>query len=442
MSQVKILFLASNPLNGTRLSLDEEVRGIERRLRASKYRDSIMLKAWWAVRPDDLLQALNEELPHIVHFSGHGQGQSGLIFHDNFGNASLVSGAALKRLFSVLRGNIRVVVLNACYSSEQAKAIIDCVDCVVGMNDSISDTAARKFAASFYRAIAFGQSIQNAFEQGLASLALEDIGQEDFPTLLVREGVKPQTIFLIKDKQLDVETHQPVLSAVELQHITKEVPNKRMQKAYGDRFLRNILPGLAAKIRYKEELSIIILDIDELTIINKVYGRHVGNNVIAAISRILFIEGGTEYSGRCGDDTYYVMMPGFDINKAVHVAEHLSMCVRNHPWGALAADLRVTCTFGVSQLQSQEPIRDWVIRAAIAVNDAKKGHRLGEIGRVEHQKQLEERKERLKLYNESSKPIRSYKELPKASAARGGNIAVAVLHLAKNKSREFSHYWS
>jgi hypothetical protein len=209
MSEVKVLFLASNPIDSTRLSLDEEARGIQRRLRASKYRDSIVLKTWWAIQPDDLLQALNEELPQIVHFSGHGHGQRGLLFHNELGNTQLVSGAALKRLFSAMKGNIRVVILNACYSHEQAKAIVDCIDCVIGMNNSIGDLAARKFAASFYRAIAFGQSIQNAFEQGLASIALEAIGQENFPSLLVRRGVNPKRLFLIQDREPDTHLYYP-----------------------------------------------------------------------------------------------------------------------------------------------------------------------------------------------------------------------------------------
>lgn len=429
MNQVKVLFLASNPLDSTRLSLDEEVRGIERRLRASKYRDSIMLKTWWAVQPDDLLQALNEELPHIVHFSGHGYGPSGLVFHDERGNTHLVSAEALKRLFCVLKGDIHLVILNACYSHEQAKAIVDCVDCVIGMKDSIGDKAARKFAASFYRTIAFGRSVQNAFEQGLASIALEAFGQEDFPTLLVREGINPKEMFLIKDRKLDINTHQQVLSEAELQQIVKEVPNKRMQKAHGDRFLRNTLPSLATKIRYKETLSIIILDIDELTIINKQYGRHVGNNVIAAIARILFVEGGTEYSGRCGEDTYYVMLPGFDINEAEHTAVHLSKCVEIHPWGSLAYDLRVTCTFGVSQLQMREPIRDWVIRAAVAMNNAKKRGILGNIGNVE------EAQRRDKKATEEA-------IIWAKGAAKRRRVALAPRYLSKNQSREFSNYYS
>ena len=44
-----------------------------------------------------------------------------------------------------------MVVLNACHSHEQAKAIVQEIDFVVGMADSIGDEAARVFAAAFYR---------------------------------------------------------------------------------------------------------------------------------------------------------------------------------------------------------------------------------------------------------------------------------------------------
>ncbi len=38
----------------------------------AEYRDSVELESRWAVRPSDLLQALNEAEPRVVHFSGHG----------------------------------------------------------------------------------------------------------------------------------------------------------------------------------------------------------------------------------------------------------------------------------------------------------------------------------------------------------------------------------
>jgi hypothetical protein len=72
MAKVRILFLAANPGATSALKLDEESREIGNKLRGSEFRDSVELVTQWAVRPDDLLQFLNQYRPHIAHFSGHG----------------------------------------------------------------------------------------------------------------------------------------------------------------------------------------------------------------------------------------------------------------------------------------------------------------------------------------------------------------------------------
>jgi hypothetical protein len=68
----KSWFLSANPVGTVPLQLDEEAREIEVKIRASEHRDSLELITKWAVRPDDLLQSLNQHKPHVVHFSGHG----------------------------------------------------------------------------------------------------------------------------------------------------------------------------------------------------------------------------------------------------------------------------------------------------------------------------------------------------------------------------------
>jgi hypothetical protein len=70
----KILFLAANPIGTGRLRLDEEVRGIDEGLRLAQHRQDFELVHRWAVRPKDIRQALLEENPAIIHFSGHGDG--------------------------------------------------------------------------------------------------------------------------------------------------------------------------------------------------------------------------------------------------------------------------------------------------------------------------------------------------------------------------------
>ena len=74
---------SSRRTRSTRVRLDEEVREITAQIRASDYRDSVDLVSRWAVRPLDVLQALNEDKPHIVHFSGHGSSGTELVFQDD-----------------------------------------------------------------------------------------------------------------------------------------------------------------------------------------------------------------------------------------------------------------------------------------------------------------------------------------------------------------------
>ena len=197
MNTIKILFLAANPSDTDKLALDNEIREISTKIRAAEHRDSIELISAWAVRPDDLLQLLNEHKPQIIHFSGHGSDSGEIILTDNNGVSKPVSSKAMKALFTALKDNVRAVILNACYSKEQAEAITQVIDCAVGMNNSIGDDAAITFASSFYRAIGFGRSIQDAFNQGIASLALEDIPEENTPELLVRAGIDPSLIILV-----------------------------------------------------------------------------------------------------------------------------------------------------------------------------------------------------------------------------------------------------
>jgi hypothetical protein len=71
MEKIRVLFLAASP-GVAPLSLDEEHRQIMDKIRAADYRDSIEVVSRWAVRRDDLQQALLETKPHVLHFSGHG----------------------------------------------------------------------------------------------------------------------------------------------------------------------------------------------------------------------------------------------------------------------------------------------------------------------------------------------------------------------------------
>jgi hypothetical protein len=195
--KVKVLFFAANPEGTNPLALDEESREIEAKIRASEHRDTLELVTKWAVRPDDLLQFLNQHKPHVVHFSGHGSRAAEIILHDRDRKPKPVSKDALMALLRALKGQIRVVFLNACWTQPQAEAIVHEIDCVVGMSRAVGDKAAITFAASFYRAVGFGASVQNAFDQAKAALMLEGIPEEGTPQLLSKSGIDPDQVVLI-----------------------------------------------------------------------------------------------------------------------------------------------------------------------------------------------------------------------------------------------------
>lgn len=129
------------------------------------------------MRPDDLRKALLETKAQIVHFCGHGSGKNGLVLENEQGEAKSISTQALANLFKLFSGQIKCVVLNACYSEEQAEAIVQHVGYVIGMNEAIGDEAAIKFSIGFYDALGAQRSIKDAFDFGCNSIEIEGIAE-------------------------------------------------------------------------------------------------------------------------------------------------------------------------------------------------------------------------------------------------------------------------
>ncbi len=191
--QITILFLASNPEQTAYLNLTKEVEEIDQKVRSSEFRDKLRLEKHFEQKPGDLQENLLRYKPTIVHFSGHGDSTGELLVMDTNGRPKVVSVEAFKLLFSTLTDNIRVILLNACYSKEQAAAISDVIDFVIGMNLPISDDAAIVFSAAFYRAIGYGRTIQQAFDSARTEIALYGMPEEDIPQLFVRKGADVST---------------------------------------------------------------------------------------------------------------------------------------------------------------------------------------------------------------------------------------------------------
>jgi|GEM_PF-4742662 len=178
-----ILMLAANPKNSVSLRLQEEERDIKERLRLAGY-GTEPIKTAVAVRPRDIQQAMLDFKPQIIHFSGHGADEDGLVFEDIDGQFKLIGGEDLADLFGLFSDRIECVVLNACYSQTQAEAIRQKIKYVIGMNQAIGDRAAIEFAVGFYAAIGAGESYEFAFKLGCNAIRLAGIKESATPQLL------------------------------------------------------------------------------------------------------------------------------------------------------------------------------------------------------------------------------------------------------------------
>jgi Effector-associated domain 11/CHAT domain len=201
-----ILFFGSNPSDTGKLQLEKEFAGISSSLQEKQLDFKIYSK--WATKANEVQSEIVKRKPTIIHFSGHGLGSdvavagsrsvgrpsqeaSGLIFQDTKGNSKVMDTNDLKRLFEILdkyKMRVSTVVLNACYSANQAKAIMPYVDYVVGMTTAVGDEAAIVFAKEFYSILGETGNIEMAFDLAVNAIDIDDLQDGDTPKLFPRDA--------------------------------------------------------------------------------------------------------------------------------------------------------------------------------------------------------------------------------------------------------------
>lgn len=81
------------------------------------------------------------------------------------------------------------MILNACYSDIQAKAIGKHIRYVIGMKKAIRDTDAIEFSTAFYDSIGSGESIEFAYKIACNAIRWTSM-QEDLKPILIKNGKK------------------------------------------------------------------------------------------------------------------------------------------------------------------------------------------------------------------------------------------------------------
>ena len=177
-----ILFISAMPSDEGAIDFTGEYRAIDEAVRGH-----FKLSAKLAARPEDLVSALTQYKPQVLHFSGHGTGKGGLAFEDDQRAMVLLEQQALDSVFAAreLVASLQLVVLNACWSEEQARTVASNGPDIVGMKIDVLDEVAKAFADGFYRSLAAGMTIEGAHAAAISWTAAKGLPEADSPVLVL-----------------------------------------------------------------------------------------------------------------------------------------------------------------------------------------------------------------------------------------------------------------
>ncbi|WP_070971906.1 GGDEF domain-containing protein [Vibrio sonorensis] len=145
-----------------------------------------------------------------------------------------------------------------------------------------------------------------------------------------------------------------------------------LTRLYNRRAMEEFVPkDMARAIRHRENLSVVLLDIDNFKAINDTYGHQVGDSVLKTIARIVRHETRKEDSCfRYGGEEFLVLLPTTNTEQAVVVAEKLRKTIkRSNILPTSSQDC--TASFGVASYTNETNWQELVEKADKALYNAK-----------------------------------------------------------------------
>ena len=114
---------------------------------------------------------------------------------------------------------------------------------------------------------------------------------------------------------------------------------------------------LARFQRYKQDLTVAILDLDHFKKLNDAHGHAAGDGVLLTVADLLSKRlRGTDVVGRLGGEEFVLILPNTDESRTVTVLEYLCWTIREYPFVLSGVQMQVTASFGVTTTRGREAV--------------------------------------------------------------------------------------
>lgn len=277
------------------------------------------------------------------------------------------------------------------------KSILDAQDNIIIVTNKEEITNVNKKFLDFFGINDFNEFIKSKknifdfFKEEFGFISKEQINKQESWIKYIKELHEIDRIVKIKDSldeekifaiNVDYYENKEDYYVFSLTDITKlkEKSNLFEYQASHDKltglFNRNKFDEVYSKEvkrskRYNNELSMIIFDIDDFKMVNDNYSHQIGDDVLKEIAKI--IQNGVreqDINVRWGGEEFLILLPQTNLEGAVIVASKIRIAIKEHLFSN--KDLRITASFGVSQLLSEDTETTFISRGDNLLYEAKK----------------------------------------------------------------------
>ena len=146
-----------------------------------------------------------------------------------------------------------------------------------------------------------------------------------------------------------------------------EIPNRR--------YLEMALSSRLGEVRrFGLKLSVAMLDLDDFKSVNDRFGHAIGDSVLRMVATVLAANGRAEdLVARLAGDEFVVVLQHADVDVAAETCERLRMLIEGSELEEAGASVRVTASFGVTPVDTEDDAESVLRRVDKLLYEAKEG---------------------------------------------------------------------